>query len=178
MVRVLVSCKRVGACPALHCVETTCIWVSGRLLLVCVHILHHLVKATQDIVGVDWLLSWLLRLLLLLLLHRHLLLIHHHLLLHSLLHRHLHLVCHHVGLLAHKHAHHGVSYGLLRHHTRHCLLLRCELRLSWLRASHQIEEIHIGCLLGCSWLSMRIALLVSAFNLSCVDVTGSQQRLS
>lgn len=138
MIRVLVTCKWVGACPTLDCVETTSVWVSGRLLLVCVHILHHLVKATQDIVRVDWFLSWLLRLLLLLLGHRHLLLlghwhlllIHHHLLLYSLLHRHLHLVGHHVGSLAHKHVHHGISYGLLLHHTRHWLLLRYGLLLS------------------------------------------------
>jgi hypothetical protein len=132
MIRVLVTSKWVRTCPTLHCVETTCVWVSGRLLLVCVHILHHLVKATQDIVGVNWLLSRLLRLLLhwLLLRHRHLLLIHHHLLLHSLLHRHLHLGAHHVGSLAHKHVHHGISYGLLLHHTRHWLLLRYGLWLS------------------------------------------------
>lgn len=108
MVWILVASERISSL-GLHRVERVSVWICslGRLLI---HVLHHLIETTKDIVGIDRLLLGLCLCLHLLLL---LLLVHHHLLLDSLLHGHLHLLLHHIGSLA---SHHLLLDALLHSH--------------------------------------------------------------
>ncbi len=141
MVWILVATERISSL-GLHRVERVSVWIrSLRGLLI--HILHHLIETTKDIVRIDWLLLGLC-----LCLHL-LLLVHHHLLLDSLLHGHLHLLLHHIGSLA---SHHLLLNTLLHSHlhlSSHWIgtLASHHLLLDALLHSHlHLTSHHIGSL--------------------------------